>query len=262
MTTTAPAPAQQQQQPTTTIHPALLTNLRAPLASRPAFIPPNRRRPAAAASVPPSPTTNSTGPNAAPPPPPMTTTTSTGPSPAAPVSAFPLSVPAAHTPAHKARDALNGGQYASLVPPVALSPSFSTLEILACDPFTLPAFLARHPTHTPAPLNLSFADVTAGKLPLPASYEPTELHPVPKYDIVVCSFALNLAEAEDERAERWEGRSKSLAWKLIWELSTKAEWLVVLGANKRPEVRSEPPPPLPFPPNQCRTNAGLEINGR
>lgn len=188
--------------------------MRAPLASRPAFVPPNRRKPAAPASA------------------------AAAPSPAAPVSVFPLTVPVAHTSAAKARDALNGGQYASLVAPLPLSSAFRELSVLPTDPFTLPAFLARHPAHSPAPLALSFTDVTAGALPLPACYAPTEQTPVPKYDMVVCSFALNLAEAEDERAERWEGRSKSLAWKLIWELSTKAEWLVVLGANKRPEVRS------------------------
>lgn len=237
--TTVAAPAQQrQQQATTTIHPALLTNLRAPLASRPAFIPPNRRRPAAPATSSASSLSTTNAVSAAGP------SSSRAISPAASVTAFPLTVPAAHTPAAKARDALNGGQYASLVAPLPLAPSFTNLELLAVDPFTLPAFLARHPSHEPVPLALSFADVTAGGLPLPKSYSPTELYPVPKYDMVVCSFALNLAEAEDERAERWEGRSKSLAWKLIWELSTKAEWLVVLGANKRPEVCMNKKPPF------------------
>lgn len=229
--TPSSAPAAPPSQPETTIHPALLTNLRAPLASRPAFIPPNRRRPGGA----PAPST---------------------PSPAALVSAFPLEVPQSHTSAAKSRDALNGGQYASLVAPVKLASNFKTLTILPTDPYTLPSFNVRHPDHSPTPLPLSFAQVTAGQLPLPECYTPTEDAPYPKYDMVVCSFALNLTESEDERAERWEGKSKSLGWKLIWELSSKSEWLVVLGSNKRPEVRPSFRPllspksrasPLPLP---------------
>lgn len=43
-------------------------------------------------------------------------------------------------------------------------------------------------------------------------------------DIVICSFALHLVGSPSE------------LFALLWELSTKAVWLVVLSPHKKPEV--------------------------
>ncbi|KIJ59464.1 hypothetical protein HYDPIDRAFT_118440 [Hydnomerulius pinastri MD-312] len=45
-------------------------------------------------------------------------------------------------------------------------------------------------------------------------------------DMVICSFALHLIESASE------------LFALLWELSTKARWLVVLAPHKKPEVHS------------------------
>lgn len=42
--------------------------------------------------------------------------------------------------------------------------------------------------------------------------------------MVVCSFALHLVESPSE------------LFSLLWELSTKARWLVILAPHKKPEV--------------------------
>jgi len=44
-------------------------------------------------------------------------------------------------------------------------------------------------------------------------------------DMVVCSFALHLLENPSE------------LFALLWELSTKARWLVILAPHKKPDVR-------------------------
>lgn len=44
-------------------------------------------------------------------------------------------------------------------------------------------------------------------------------------DIVICSFALHLIESPSE------------LFSLLWELSTKVKWLVVLAPHKKPEAR-------------------------
>lgn len=51
---------------------------------------------------------------------------------------------------------------------------------------------------------------------------PTE----PLAEMVVCSFALHLVESPSE------------LFSLLWELSTKARWLVILAPHKKPEVSS------------------------
>jgi len=43
-------------------------------------------------------------------------------------------------------------------------------------------------------------------------------------DMVVCSFALHLVQSPSE------------LFSLLWELSTKASWLVVLAPHKKPQV--------------------------
>lgn len=44
-------------------------------------------------------------------------------------------------------------------------------------------------------------------------------------DMVICSFALHLVD------------SPSQLFALLWELSTKARWLIVISPHKKPEVR-------------------------
>lgn len=46
-------------------------------------------------------------------------------------------------------------------------------------------------------------------------------------DMVICSFALHLIETPSE------------LFALLWELSTRCRWLVILAPHKRPEVRRQ-----------------------
>lgn len=104
-----------------------------------------------------------------------------------------------------------------------------SLSINAADPFTSPAYLAR--TGRPC-LELSFADVAAGKLPLPPPListaemvaEVTEGADAELYDVVIISFALHLVETTSE------------LWALLTELSKRAKWLIVTAPHKKPDV--------------------------
>ncbi|KAF9236521.1 hypothetical protein BU15DRAFT_89137 [Melanogaster broomeanus] len=84
------------------------------------------------------------------------------------------------------------------------------LLIMAADPYTEAAYVER--TTLPcAPL--SFREISEGALP-PKSRLP-----------LVCSFALHLIESSSE------------LFALLWELSTKARWLIVLAPHKKPEIK-------------------------
>lgn len=48
-----------------------------------------------------------------------------------------------------------------------------------------------------------------------------------RMDMVICSFALHLI-------------TPSELFALLWQLSTKAKWLIVLAPHKKPEVRPHP----------------------
>ncbi|KAI8986081.1 hypothetical protein BD414DRAFT_48817 [Trametes punicea] len=118
--------------------------------------------------------------------------------------------------------------------------------ILAADPYTSQAFHTRtglyaHP--------LSFRDIAEGKLPevaskpvgAPKSNNPSQTSSPenslcghsdassrsesPIIEMVICSFALHLIEKSSE------------LFALLWELSTKARWLVILAPHKRPEIK-------------------------
>jgi len=83
---------------------------------------------------------------------------------------------------------------------------------------------------------MSFCDIAEGHLPLVASalqpcltssckdmlYE--AVSPTSPLEMTVCSFALHLIETPSE------------IFSLLWELSTKSRWLVVLAPHKKPEV--------------------------
>jgi hypothetical protein len=49
---------------------------------------------------------------------------------------------------------------------------------------------------------------------------------LPALDMVICSFALHLIE------------TPSQLFSLLWELSQKARWLVIIAPHKKPDVRT------------------------
>ncbi|KAH9891721.1 hypothetical protein C8Q73DRAFT_85284 [Cubamyces lactineus] len=138
----------------------------------------------------------------------------------------------------------NSSAKARVPPPIA--PDMPVPCILAADPYTAQAFHTRtglycHP--------LSFRDIAEGKLPEIASKpvgapksNNSSVTPSPEssmrghghsppanesqvIEMVICSFALHLIEKPSE------------LFALLWELSTKARWLVILAPHKRPEIK-------------------------
>ncbi|KAF9219242.1 hypothetical protein BS17DRAFT_804489 [Gyrodon lividus] len=118
-----------------------------------------------------------------------------------------------------------------------LDPVPKDLLITATDPYTEAAYVER--TTLPcAPL--SFREISDGALPPkvsntssisgslgadaapPAGADPSAMCNI---DMVVCSFALHLVGSSSE------------LFALIWELSTKARWLIVLAPHKKPEIK-------------------------
>lgn len=93
--------------------------------------------------------------------------------------------------------------------------------------------------------SLSFTDIAQGNLPteiytlplpslggpggfehmVPATISDGDSRPDDIIEMVICSFALHLIESPSE------------LFSLLWELSTKCRWLVVLAPHKKPEVR-------------------------
>ena len=79
---------------------------------------------------------------------------------------------------------------------------------------------------------LSFQDISLGQLPafIPLRSNETPSPPLIDeqepilIDMVICSFALHLVESPSE------------LFALLWELSTKANWLVIISPHKKPEV--------------------------
>lgn len=113
---------------------------------------------------------------------------------------------------------------------------------------TIPPFNTRLPNQVPPPLPLTFSQVGLGRLPFPTCFTPSEpLNPFPKFDFVVCSFGLHLVGAFEQRrdgvrtygAVKVEEKKKmdSELFSLLWELSGRADWLVVLNTGKKPAIR-------------------------
>ncbi|KAG6854678.1 hypothetical protein C0991_003327 [Blastosporella zonata] len=76
--------------------------------------------------------------------------------------------------------------------------------------------------------SLSFKDIAEGALPplstdTPTTDSPTATYPI--VDLIICSFALHLVESPSE------------LFSLLWELSSKARWLVILAPHKKPEIK-------------------------
>ncbi|KAJ3148196.1 hypothetical protein HDU86_007544 [Geranomyces michiganensis] len=99
------------------------------------------------------------------------------------------------------------------------SPSPITITITATDPFTGPAYTAR--TARPC-LPLSFSDIANGMLP--TAIADNDSQPL-IYDLVVCSFALHLLTDPSE------------VFSLLWELSSRARWLLIIAPGKKPEIK-------------------------
>ncbi|KAI8587907.1 hypothetical protein BDZ88DRAFT_214491 [Geranomyces variabilis] len=93
-------------------------------------------------------------------------------------------------------------------------PSPISISITATDPFTSPAYTAR--TSRPC-LPLSFTDIANGMLP---TADPPVI-----YDLVVCSFALHLLTDPSE------------IFSLLWELSSRARWLLIIAPGKQPVIK-------------------------
>ncbi|KAI3603083.1 hypothetical protein WG66_014943 [Moniliophthora roreri] len=119
----------------------------------------------------------------------------------------------------------------------ALGPQFPIPKVIATDPYTSAAFVER--TGLPCS-SFSFHDIAEGSLPGDVSYIFPSQAPegqmqraddvdsssgMPVVEMVVCSFALHLVESPSE------------LFSLLWELSTKARWLVVLAPHKKPEIK-------------------------
>jgi len=113
---------------------------------------------------------------------------------------------------------------------------------MAADPYTSEAFKQR--TGLPCD-TLSFKDVAEGALPSSVtdlfSLSSADMHAAEKntldaissaseddhkIEMVICSFALHLVESSSE------------LFSLLWELSTKARWLVVIAPHKKPEIKT------------------------
>ncbi|KZO95097.1 hypothetical protein CALVIDRAFT_599536 [Calocera viscosa TUFC12733] len=118
---------------------------------------------------------------------------------------------------------------------VTLDPSTPMPLILASDPFTAPAYTARTSRQC---ARLSFADVAEGNVPSAVEENPSEValgdtaadhdQNLPSgpevIDMVVSSFALHLC-------------TPSELFALLYELSTKSNWLVVIAPHKKPEIK-------------------------
>ncbi|GJF00391.1 hypothetical protein PsYK624_166780 [Phanerochaete sordida] len=134
------------------------------------------------------------------------------------------------SPAAAASAPLRGQARAAQLEPPNLSPQSKRPSIYAADPFTAEAFHARTGLHNCS--ELSFKDVAEGLLP-PApltsaeallkstAAEPSSI----ALEMTICSFALHLIESQSE------------LFSLLWELSTKCRWLIVVAPHKKPEIK-------------------------
>jgi len=123
----------------------------------------------------------------------------------------------------------------NIITPIVLGPEFPRPQIIAADPFTAAAY--NHRTNYTC-AELSFSDIAEGALPTtsvdistgsvqdlisPDDADQTERHHI--IEMVICSFALHLLD------------DASSLFSLLWELSSKARWLVVLTPHKKPEIK-------------------------
>jgi hypothetical protein len=143
------------------------------------------------------------------------------------------------------------------IPIISVGPEFPRPYVMAADPVITISFVIGLPSTTNTSKYtseafkqrtslscdaLSFKDVAEGALPsaitdlsrfLSADMRATELDAIlhasedNKIEMTVCSFALHLIESNSE------------LFALLWELSTKSRWLIVIAPHKKPEVCTE-----------------------
>ena len=141
------------------------------------------------------------------------------------------------------------------IPVIPVGPEFPRPYVMAADPVITISFVIGLPSTTnPSKYTseafkqrtglfcdaLSFKDIAEGALPsaitdlsrFPSTdmKDATELDAIlpasedNKIEMTVCSFALHLIESNSE------------LFALLWELSTKTRWLIVIAPHKKPEV--------------------------
>ncbi|OCF61346.1 hypothetical protein L486_00994 [Kwoniella mangroviensis CBS 10435] len=93
------------------------------------------------------------------------------------------------------------------------------IGIEATDPFTSPAYTERTSRSCHS---LSFTDLANGLLP-DDTPQPKDGGPI--WDMIICSFALHLVTSPSE------------LFALLYELSGKAKWLVIIAPHKKPEIK-------------------------
>ncbi|EKM51536.1 uncharacterized protein PHACADRAFT_261735 [Phanerochaete carnosa HHB-10118-sp] len=111
--------------------------------------------------------------------------------------------------------------------PPPLSSELKRPSLFAADPFTAEALHARTGMHNCS--NLSFRDVAEGMLPASSLSSVQAVIPgessLTTLEMTICSFALHLVESQSE------------LFSLLWELSTKCRWLIVVAPHKKPEIK-------------------------
>jgi len=106
----------------------------------------------------------------------------------------------------------------------SLSPNIPNPQILAADPYTSAAYIDR--TCLPC-ASLSFRDIAEGLLPPSETNlaDQVSQSASPFIDMVICSFALHLVGNPSE------------LFALLWELSMKSRWLLLISPHKKPEIK-------------------------
>ncbi|WVO14230.1 hypothetical protein L204_101862 [Cryptococcus depauperatus] len=97
------------------------------------------------------------------------------------------------------------------------------IDIVATDPYTSSAYTGRTGRSC---YPMSFTELAQGQLPPAALDEDNSNNPeAPIWDIIICSFALHLVTNPSE------------LFALLYELSGKAKWLIVVAPHKKPEIK-------------------------
>ncbi|TFY82329.1 hypothetical protein EWM64_g1681 [Hericium alpestre] len=120
-----------------------------------------------------------------------------------------------------------------LATPSNFDPNTSRPHVMAADPYTAEAFRARLSASC---ASLSFRDIAEGALPetrfrlplvgmIPEDLPPEVSDSSEVAEMIICSFALHLIDNPSE------------LFALLWELSTKFRWLVILAPHKKPEIK-------------------------
>ncbi|KAF9046476.1 hypothetical protein BJ165DRAFT_1527565 [Panaeolus papilionaceus] len=116
------------------------------------------------------------------------------------------------------------------ITPNSIDNEFPRPQIMAADPFTSTAYAQR--TSLPC-AEISFNGFAEGLIPSTkvdistgqrGEVVVSEGNPV-IIEMVICSFAMHLVE------------NPSSLFALLWELSLKARWLIILAPHKKPEIK-------------------------